>query len=77
MENNDSTKAEVTSDNFCVDCKELIGKGRHTPPHNNLIQTDFKEIKSMFGGANEYYYKCKACSATWMHETGSSGAGWM
>lgn len=77
MENNEVKKNKNESVVLCDDCQKLVGKGRYTPPHNNLVQTDFKEVKSMFGSANEYYYKCKVCSKNWMHERGSSGEGWM
>lgn len=77
MENNDIKSKEIKSDEFCSDCKELIGKGRHTPPHKNLVQTGYKEVKSQFGNVDEYYYSCKICSKTWMHETGSYGEGWI
>lgn len=77
MENNEKNKKEVKIDELCVDCKELIGKGRYTPPHKNLVQTNFKEVKSQFGNVDEYYYKCNACPKTWLHETGSYGEGWI
>lgn len=77
MENNKTKKNDVKTDDLCLNCKELIGKSRHTPPHNDLEQTGFKEVKSQFGNVDEYYYKCKVCSKTWMHETGSYGEGWI
>lgn len=56
---------------ICTDCKKLLGKGRYTEPHKNLVKTNFNEVKSMFGNVDEYFYKCKVCPKTWMHETGS------
>lgn len=68
----------MKNNNLCTDCKELVGKGRHTPPHKNLVQTKLIESgKSMFGRTDEYYYKCKNCSTTWLHEKGSYGEGWI
>lgn len=77
MENNDKKNTELKSDELCNDCKELIGKGIHTQPHKNLVQTNFKEVKSQFGNVDEYYYKCTACPKTWLHETGNYGEGWI
>lgn len=75
MENSTEKKEKIYD--LCLDCQELIGKGRHTPPHTNLIQTNFKEVKSQFGNVDEYYYKCTVCPKTWLHETGSYGEGWI
>lgn len=62
---------------LCIDCEKLIGGHRHTPPHGNLVSTRVKEVNSMFGSVDEYYYKCRVCSKEWMHETGSYGQGWV
>lgn len=77
MENNKKNKNEIKTNELCADCKELIGKGRYTPAHKNLVQTNFKEVKSQFGNVDEYYYKCNACSKTWLRETGNYGEGWI
>lgn len=77
MENNDLKNNNDKIIELCADCKELIGKQRHTPPHANLVKTGFKEVPSMFGNVDEHYYKCKVCSKTWMRETGSYGEGWL
>ncbi|MGG7437389.1 hypothetical protein ACQ7CU_04840 [Chryseobacterium arthrosphaerae] len=61
---------------ICSYCKDLIGKGRHDPPHIHLIQTKFIEFPSQFGNVDEYYYKCKICSTFWLHEHGNYGQGW-
>lgn len=60
----------------CNECIALIGKEWHTPPHKYLVQTDFKAVPSQFGNVDEYYYECKQCDKTWLHETGSYGHGW-
>jgi len=67
---------EKTDLNICYDCKKLVGK-RHEPPHKNLTQTNFKEVKSSFGNIDEYYYSCKSCNKTWLRETGTYGEGWI
>jgi len=77
MKNNNLKSTEENNIVPCQDCKNLIGKQRHTPPHQNLVQTNFKEVKSMFGNVDEHYYKCKICSKTWLHETGRYGEGWL
>lgn len=77
MENNDLKNNDNEVKELCEDCKELIGKQRHTPPHENLVKTDFKEVPSMFGNVDEHYYKFKICSKIWMRETGSYGEGWL
>ncbi len=73
MESNHQTTPVIK----CEDCEKLVGAGRHTPAHKNLIQTDYKPVSSMFGSVDEYYYKCAACGETWLHETGSYGQGWV
>lgn len=68
---------EISDINLCDACKALLGKSRHTPPHRNLRQTNFKEVKSIFGNVDEYYYSCNDCSKTWVHEKGNYGQGWI
>jgi len=68
---------EINDQNLCEACKALEGKSRHTPPHRNLIQTNFKEVISQFGNVYEYYYICKDCSKTWLHEKGTYSQGWI
>ncbi|WP_330745334.1 hypothetical protein [Chryseobacterium sp. CP-77] len=77
MGNKNLENTEENNIQLCKDCKDLIGEQRHTPPHKNLVQTDFKEVKSQFGNVDEYYYKCNSCSKTWLRETGSYGEGWI
>jgi len=60
----------------CNECVALNGKGRHALPHKYLVQTDFKAVLSQFGNVDEYYYECRKCCKTWLHETGSYGHGW-
>ncbi len=68
---------KVDKNSYCADCKSLIGAGIHTQAHKNLHQTSFKEVNSMFGSVDEYYYTCKVCEKTWLHETGNYGSGWV
>lgn len=64
-------------DKLCVDCKGLVGAGRSIRPHANLELTSSRACSSMMGAADEDYYRCKVCGATWLHETGSCGMGWV
>lgn len=70
-------KEENGSRELCNDCKNLIGKGRYDPPHENLKKTGFRPFESMFGSVDEYYYTCKICGTDWLHEKGSYGEGWV
>ncbi|MDM1072120.1 hypothetical protein HX001_06375 [Empedobacter brevis] len=62
---------------ICSECKSLIGKRRYTPPHKYLKESNFKEVKSMFGNVDEYLYECTKCSTKWLFETSSYGEGWI
>lgn len=77
MENKNLKSTDENNMDLCEDCKNLVGKQRYTPAHRNLVKTTSKEVKSMFGNVDEHYYKCKECSKTWLHETGSYGQGWL
>lgn len=68
---------EINDLNLCEACKALLGKSRHEPPHRNLIQTGFTEVKSDFGNVDEFYYTCNACTKTWLLEKGTYGQGWI
>jgi hypothetical protein len=61
----------------CEDCKKLLGADRRIVPHQNLKLTGSKPMTSMFGSVGEYYYECKKCGKSWLHETGSYGEGWI
>lgn len=73
LENKSSDDVSI----LCDDCKELVGKKRYTPPHKNLKQTSFKEVKSQFGNVDEYSYSCNKCGKEWFFEGGKYGEGWM
>ena len=64
-------------DELCDDCKKLVGAGRHTPAHENLVQTKFVKVSSALGPSDERYYTCDSCGHEWLHETGSQGFGWI
>lgn len=64
MKNKNLKSTEKNNIVLCKDCKNLIGKQRHTPPHRNLVKTSFKEVKSMLGNIDEHYYKYNTCSKT-------------
>jgi hypothetical protein len=62
---------------LCNECKKLIGAGRSTKPHPNLILRNTNPFSSMLGPADEAYYTCQTCGHEWLHETGSYGTGWV
>lgn len=67
----------IENTNSCKDCENLVDKKRYTDPHENLIETNYIEVKSQFGNVDEVYYKCKVCSTTWLFEKGNYGEGWI
>lgn len=71
------SKSDELTNPPCDDCAGLVGASRHTTPHENLLVTDHKPFKSMYGSVDETYYTCKVCGKDWLRETGSYGQGWV
>lgn len=62
---------------MCDDCKKLVGAGRSSKPHANLVYVGGKNVSSIMGASDEANYYCKVCGFNWLHETGSCGMGWV
>lgn len=61
----------------CEPCKKLVGGGRRTDPHPDLIVTNSRKAPSMLGASDEVFYVCRVCGQDWLHETGRTGMGWV
>ena len=66
----------METENLCKDCEKLINASRSIKPHDNLVETQRKEFKSIMGSADEIYYTCNICGHKWLREVGNCGTGW-
>lgn len=62
---------------MCEECQKLLGAGRKTPPHGDLVAGEFREVRAGGMRADEQDYECRRCGRKWMHETGNHGEGWI
>lgn len=72
---------KLAKEAMCDDCWRLVDtgtKGRNVPPHARLERVgEFRRFGGSGMVADEQDYRCTACGKEWMHETGSSGMGWV
>ena len=58
----------MTKPEPCTACKEQEKKRLYDPPHNKLSVVWQKSFRgSMFGGHEEYVYKCADCGSLMYH----------
>jgi hypothetical protein len=47
----------------CIACLNKLKLGRHDKPHDNLVLVKTTHFRgSMFGGLEEFAYRCSTCS---------------
>lgn len=51
--------------------------GRDTPPHAHRVPLHSRLVGSILGSADEVNRLCNLCGHMWIHETGSTGYGWV
>jgi hypothetical protein len=60
---------QIDAGDMCARCMELLGAGIYIQPHSGLA------LRQSAG--DERQYSCQTCGCHWIHEGGSSGAGWI
>lgn len=61
----------------CDDCERQTTASKNAAPHWKLDFESASDVSTMFGSADERYYRCRDCGQFWLSETGSAGSGWV
>lgn len=62
---------------MCDDCVQQTTASKNAAPHGKLVLESARDVSTMFGSADERYYRCRDCGQFWLSETGSAGSGWV
>jgi hypothetical protein len=63
---------------MCRDCAGLVGAGHEASPHPKMVLDGAnQEFEARGTRADGQPFVCTTCGQRWIHETGTSGYGWI